>query len=149
MRTLPLIVLLLLCAGCVERRLYIRSEPAGAEVYIDGERVGVTRPEKDPAGPLYVNFAYYGAREYTLRKPGFKTVTGVKQLVTPWYEYPPMDFFSEVMAPWLIVDEHEVDVKLEPVAPADVEQLYRDARAYREDAQPQSRFEYAAAWGKR
>ncbi len=152
MRPLWIALILLAAAtttGCVERRLYIRSEPPGAEIYIDGERVGVTRADKDPLGPFYVNFSYYGAREYTLRKPGFKTVTGMKQLETPWYEYPPVDFFAEVLAPWRIVNEHNIDVKLEPIEAADVDKLYRDARAYREGAQPDSRFEYAAAWGRR
>ncbi len=149
---LNLLVLAVLAAtlcGCVERRLYIRSEPPGADVYIDGEHVGMTRPETDPRGPFYVNFSYYGAREYTLRKPGYETVSGVKQLETPWYEYPPLDFFAEVLAPWLIVDEHEINVKLRPLSAADVEALYRQAQAYREDAQPQTRLEFAALWGRR
>ncbi|MCL4730800.1 MAG: PEGA domain-containing protein, partial [Planctomycetes bacterium] len=34
----------LVCTGCVERRIYLISDPPGADVYIDGEYVGQTRP---------------------------------------------------------------------------------------------------------
>lgn len=137
----------LVCAGCVERRIYVRSEPPGADVYIDGEKVGQTRPENDPEGPFYVEFAYYGAREYTLRKPGFQTVSGTVQLVVPWYEYPPMDFFAEVLAPWKIVDRHEIAVKLDPAKPGDPDELFRRANAYKNETTLADRFEFAANKG--
>lgn len=138
-----------LLSGCVERRIYVRSDPPGADVYIDGEFVGKTRDAKDPEGPFYVNFIYYGTREYTLRKPGFQTVSGSVKLEVPWYEYPPIDFFAEVLTPWIIVDEHYVEVKLEPAKPADVADLYRKARAYRDMSRPEDRFEYWAWWARK
>jgi hypothetical protein len=134
-RLLPVLVLLL--AGCVERRIYIRSEPPGADVFIDGEYVGRTRPDNDPDGPLSVRFAHYGTREWTLRKPGYQARSGVVELERPWYEYPVLDFFSEVLAPFPIRDSHFVEVKLEPARPADIEGLYRRAREYREGAGPE------------
>jgi hypothetical protein len=133
----------LLC-GCVERRIYVRSDPPGADVYIDGEHVGVTRAEKDPQGPFYVNFAYYGTREFTLRKAGYTTRSGVIELKTPWYEYPPMDFFAEVLAPWKIVDRHEINEKLEPARPGDPDELYLRANQYRAETTLADRFEFAA-----
>jgi hypothetical protein len=126
----------LACTGCVERRIYLISDPPGADVYIDGEYVGQTRPKDHPQGPLYANFIYYGQREYTFRKPGYATQSGTVKLETPWYEYPPVDFF---------VDEHFVEVKLERARPADVEALYQAARHYRATSRPQDRYEFAQA----
>src|SRR5687767_13323668 len=48
----------LILAGCVERLLEIRSDPPGAEVYIDGERKGMT--------PYTEKYIWYGVREVTL-----------------------------------------------------------------------------------
>lgn len=143
-RGLPILVLLatLLPTGCVERRLYVRSDPPGAEVYIDGEYIGDTRADDHIDGPLYTEFLFYGTREYTVRKPGYQTVSGRIELETPWYEYPPVDFFSEVLIPYPIVDEHEVHVKLEKAEPADVEGLYRRALNYRYSSRPEDRYEY-------
>jgi len=138
-----LFVVLLCCGGCVERRIYLVSDPPGADVFIDGEYVGETRPKNHPDGPLYANFIYYGKREYTFRKPGFATQSGAVQLEVPWYEYPPIDFFSEVLTPWIIVDEHFVEVTLERAKPANVEDLYRAAQAYRNTSRPEDRFEFA------
>jgi hypothetical protein len=138
-------IALLLCAGCVERRIYVRSEPPGADVYIDGEKVGQTRAENDPQGPFFVTFAYYGSREYTLRKSGFQTQGGTVQLKVPWYEYPPMDFFAEVLAPWKIVDKHEISVKLKPAKPGDADELYRHASQYKNETTLADRYEFAAS----
>jgi hypothetical protein len=150
MRWRSLILLGVLCAllcGCVERRIYLRSDPPGADVYIDGEFVGQTRPDDDPEGPLYANFIFYGTREYTMRKPGYATTTGQVSLVRPWYQYPPVDFFAEVLAPWRIVDRHYVEVSLEPAEPADVEALYRSAIDYRYGSRPQDRYEFGLLRG--
>jgi hypothetical protein len=140
-----LLLAVIACAtlsGCVERRLYIRSDPPGADVYIDGELVGQTRAADHPEGPFYVNFIYYGTREYTMRKLGYATVTGEVQLETPWYEYPPMDFFAEVLTPWPIVDRHEIEVKLERAAPGNVDDLYSKATEYRAGSRPGERYQY-------
>ncbi|MDC1142883.1 hypothetical protein OAU50_07300 [Planctomycetota bacterium] len=140
---------MLASTGCVERRIYLRSEPAGADVFIDGEFIGQTRAEDHEAGPLYANFVFYGTREYTIRKRGYDTQSGVVELEMPWYEYPPVDFFSEVLAPWRITDEHEIEVKLEKSKPADVEALYRKAREFRYNSNPADRYELAALWASK
>lgn len=143
-----LVLAMLACSGCVERRIYLRSEPVGADVYIDGEFIGQTRAEDDKDGPLYANFVFYGKREYTIRKRGFETVSGTVELEMPWYEYPPVDFFSEVLAPWQITDEHGVSVDLQKASPADVEELYQAARDFRRSSSPSDRYELASLWAK-
>jgi hypothetical protein len=143
---IPFVLAACLLAGCVERRIYFRSDPPGADVYIDGEYIDRTRPEDHVDGPLYANFIFYGKREYTIRKAGFETVSGTVDLEAPWYEYPPIDFFAEVLAPWPIIDEHEVSVKLERAKPADVEALYLRARHFRYSSRPEERYEYDFMW---
>ena len=54
-----LISSVLLCSGCVERALVIRSEPAGARVFIDGIDSGTT--------PIRVPFDFYGTRDVLVR----------------------------------------------------------------------------------
>lgn len=150
-RAVPLLLLLstLALTGCVERRIYMRSDPPDASVYIDGEYIGQTRSDDSPDGPLYANFIFYGTREYTLRKPGYETVSGRVELDAPWYEYPPVDFFAEVLTPWKIVDEHSVHVKLNKAKPADVDALYARAMNYRYASSPEDRYEYAILWAPR
>lgn len=142
LRVLFCIAAMILLSGCVERRIYVMTQPAGADVYIDGEFVGQTREKDHPDGPLYANFVFYGKREYTLRKPGYATLSGEIDLTVPWYEYPPLDFFAEVLTPWIIVDEHFVEAKLEKATPADVDSLYRNALEYRRRSRPQDRMEF-------
>lgn len=135
MRLLPTFILAasILLAGCVERRIYIYSDPPGADVYLDGEFVGQTREDGHPDGPFYVNFIYYGSHDYQLRKPGYATRSGTVQLIAPWYEYPPMDFVAEVLVPWKIVDEHEIRDTLTLAEPTSVEELLGNASRYRDD----------------
>ena len=49
-------------AGCVERFLAIHSDPPGAAVYLDGEKVGTT--------PCEVTYTWYGTRDPRPRAPG-------------------------------------------------------------------------------
>ncbi|NUQ36101.1 MAG: PEGA domain-containing protein [Planctomycetaceae bacterium] len=114
-----------LCYGCVERRIRFESN-IPARVYLDRENIGVT--------PVEIEFRNYGTREYTLRADGYKTTSGTVNLATPWYEYPVIDFFSEVLIPVDIVDQHTVIVTLEPLAAPEFEGLRERAEARREQA---------------
>jgi hypothetical protein len=93
----PLCMLLLgtlLCSsmtGCVFRRMTVRSDPPGALVMVDGEEVGYT--------PCSVPFVYYGTREITLVKPGYQTLTTMQKVQTPWYQYFPLEFFTDNFSP--------------------------------------------------
>lgn len=150
MQKWTLIVLLaaLLC-GCVERRVYLISDPPGADVYIDGELIGKTRPKDHKDGPLYANFIFYGERDFTFRKPGYATHEVTQLLETPWYEYPPIDFIAEViLLPIPICDEHTVEVKLVKNAPVDFVELHKRAGGFRGMARPEDRYEYAIIKGR-
>ena len=83
--------LLVLLAGCVERKLAITSEPSGALVTISSVECGRT--------PLSIPFTWYGDYEVIISKDGFETLHTHCKVTTPWYEIPPLDLLSE-LAPW-------------------------------------------------
>jgi PEGA domain len=100
---------LLLLAGCVERRLHVRTDPPGAEVSVNGERIG--------RSPTTWRFNHYGDALVEVEKPGFEPAQQVVALRAPWYQKPGVDFFADVLAPARIRDEHEVEIRLEPTRP--------------------------------
>ncbi|MCX7703158.1 MAG: PEGA domain-containing protein, partial [Planctomycetota bacterium] len=65
MNRLPIVALFLLplLGGCVLREFLIQSEPAGAEVFLDGRYIGKT--------PLKQSFDFYGTHRVVLRKNGY------------------------------------------------------------------------------
>jgi hypothetical protein len=119
-------VLLLPLAGCVRRRLTVRSAPAGATVYIGDEPIGQT--------PVSTPFVYYGTREIQLVKDGFETLTVKQRFDPPWYEYPVLDFFSENLWPWEIRDERVVDFQMIPQQIVPTERLLENGQQLRDAA---------------
>jgi hypothetical protein len=105
---LPLLLLSLAAAGCVQRRMTIRSDPPGALVYVDDYQLGTT--------PVSHDFVYYGTRKIRLVKDGYETLTVRQPFPMPWYEYFPLDFVSENLIPWEIRDERVVDLSMMPAA---------------------------------
>ena len=115
---------LLVCSGCVVRELNIKSDPPGATVYINGREEGKT--------PLKKNFDFYGSRELTLRLDGYLSKTEIVTPAVPWYEFFPIDFFSELLLPFYIHDRHEYTFRLEPLPerpPKDLLEKAQKARA--------------------
>lgn len=105
-------------AGCVERRLVIRSEPSGAPVWLDEVYVGET--------PVEHSFAHYGVRRVRVGpvrgETGVLTHDEVEReavIEPPWYETFPVDFFFEVVYPFTLTDEHALPVFTLPPAPTD------------------------------
>lgn len=114
-RALPALVLLTLLpcvAGCVERWLLVRSDPPGARVYLDAEPIGRT--------PVRVAFDHYGTRELLLRleteqdgrEVHYASHVELVTLEPPWHQRFPIDFLTEFLWPFPVVDEHEVMVPL-------------------------------------
>lgn len=96
----------LLCGGCVQRRMTIRSNPPGAQVYVDDQEIGRT--------PVSTDFTYYGKRNIRLVKDGFETLTVKQSVWAPWYEWPGLEFISENLWPWEIRDERAFDYQMQP-----------------------------------
>jgi len=120
-----------LAAGCVERALVVRSDPPGAMVFVDGREIGTT--------PARLPFDHYGTREVMVRMErreptGDETplapVTRMVELDAPWYQWFPLDFVSEFLWPWTVVDERFVEVALVPHTHAELlDRFQTSARA--------------------
>src|SRR5581483_2235016 len=107
--SLRITVLLLLAAsqaGCVQRRLTIRSDPPGALVYVDNIQIGTT--------PCSTPFLYYGTRQIRLVKDGYETLTVNHTFWPPPYEWPGLDFVSENLVPFELRDKRDLNFKMSP-----------------------------------
>jgi hypothetical protein len=125
MRFALLLAILSPAAGCVRRRLNVRTNPPGALVYVDNQQIGTT--------PCSVDFTYYGTREIRLIKPGFETLTVNQPIPTPWYEYPGLDFISENLVPSKIRDNRTVTYNLSPQVIVPTQELVDRANQLRQD----------------
>ena len=100
-------------SGCVLRTLTINSEPSGATVYVDNTPVGET--------PVTIPFTYYGTRKITLEKTDadgkliYERKIVYEKLSAPVYQIFPLDFFSEIVLPVDIKDEHFFTYRLDPL----------------------------------
>jgi len=141
MGVIVLVGLLLAAAGCVERKMVIRSEPPGAPVWIDEQYAGTT--------PLEYPFSFYGARRVRVGpmcdendRVTHEEKEGVWELEPPWYQKFPVDFFFEVLSPKKLVDVHELPVFVLPPMPAQptragaeaVDEVRAQGRAFRDRA---------------
>lgn len=99
-------LLTMFSTGCVRRRMTVRSNPPGATVYLDGKEIGRT--------PFSTNFDFYGKREFRLVKQGYETKTIITPVRTPWYEYPGIDFVSEVLLPGKLTDHKYFEFDMYP-----------------------------------
>jgi len=113
-------------AGCVERRLLVRSNPPGALLKIDDEEIGIT--------PVSTSFVYYGTRKIQLVKDGYETLTLLQPIPAPWYEWPGVDLVSEHLVPGQIRDMRVLDYQLQPAAMVPTEQLLERGNQLRNNA---------------
>ena len=122
------VALLLAClnTGCVRRRMTIRSNPPGAQVFVDDQEIGTT--------PCSASYVYYGTRKLTLMKDGYRTETVFQKFNPPWYEIPPLDFVSENLMPRETRDERIVDVTLIPEEIVPKQKLVDRAQSLRDSA---------------
>jgi len=112
--------------GCVERLITISTEPAGAMVWLNDEEAGAT--------PVTVPFTWYGQYEVIVRKKGFQTLKTSRRTPVPFYQWPGIDFFSEVLLPMRLTDRHKWHFPLEPSRIADRDALIRRADILRSEA---------------
>jgi esterase/lipase superfamily enzyme len=113
-------------AGCVERELVIRSQPPGARLFLDGEEVGLT--------PAAIPFRHYGTREIRIELEGYRPVRVLREVDAPFYQYPPLDFVTDVVLPFRITDRRELDFVLTPLGETpqeDREEVLRRAEEMR------------------
>lgn len=126
MKRLPAIFGLILLAGCVERELRIESDPPGADVYVDGQKVGKT--------PYAAPFTFYGTRQVTLRLDGHAVGQEVVPIKPPWFQIIPLDLFFELIWPGTLRDERLVRIPLPPLKEEDSNVLLERAKAWKAEA---------------
>jgi hypothetical protein len=108
--------------------MLITSEPAGAVVQVSDVEIGRT--------PVEQSFTWYGDYDIVIRKEGYETLKTHANLKAPWYEVPPLDFFSEI-APWTYHDKRYVHFKLEKLQlPPDDELIRRASDMEQRNLQP-------------
>jgi len=104
---------LLFCTtGCVRRSLTIRTEPAGAMVYVNDQLKGNS--------PVAYDFEWYGWHRVMVRKEGYERLDDRKLLRAPVYLWIPLDLMMELL-PFSIRDTRTWSYTLtriqEPLAP--------------------------------
>ncbi len=136
-RTLLLAVFLLAVSpACVTRKLFLLSDPPGAQVILDGQLVGST--------PYETDFLSYGVRRVELRMPGFQRSFTELDIWRPWWQVFPMSLLTDVLWPFTIEDERRFHIALEVYedfggpegAEAAARAAYEKLKAMREESTP-------------
>ncbi|MEC9372320.1 MAG: PEGA domain-containing protein [Planctomycetota bacterium] len=84
--------------GCLERRIYITSDPPGALVHLNDLEVGRT--------PVEVDFTYYGVYDVRLAKDGYDPLLTSAKAKAPIYELPLIDLAAEIIPTRIVTDIH-------------------------------------------
>jgi PEGA domain len=117
---LILVAIIFAFSGCVTRSITVKTEPSNALVYLDNELVGES--------PVTVPFTYYGTRKIMIEK---KDEDGVlthertivyEKIKAPVYEIFPLDFFSEILWPRELKDDHVLSYNLAELEPLSVKE---------------------------
>ncbi len=107
--------------------MILRTNPPGALAYVDDNEVGLT--------PVAISPIYYGSRKIRLVKDGYETQTFIQSVPPPWYEIPPLDFFSENVVPGKIRDQRTFDYQMWPQGVVPQEDLLTRAEDLRRGTQ--------------
>jgi hypothetical protein len=94
---------------------------------VDDNEVGLT--------PVAISPIHYGSRKIRLVKDGYETLTLIQSVPPPWYEIPPLDFFSETLVPGTIRDVRTFDYQLRPQGVVPQEDLLTRAENLRRGTQ--------------
>lgn len=107
---LAIVAIIFVSAGCVTRTITVKTNPNNALVYIDGKLVGES--------PVTIPFTYYGTRKIMIEKRDedgrltHERTTVFEKIKAPVYEIFPLDFFSEVLWPRELIDDHVLNYDL-------------------------------------
>ncbi len=126
-RLAPALLLLpLVAGGCVERFLYVKSDPPGATVTLDGREIGKT--------PVEIPFSWYGKRLLSVELKGRAPVRETIAVNPPWWQFFPLDFITDVLLPFTLTDRAEFSYVLEEAVVSDkeLEDVKRRAAELRE-----------------
>ena len=88
----------------------MQSDPPGALVYLNDEEIGRTPVQRD--------FLWYGTFSVAVRKDGYKSIKTTANVPAPFYQWPPIDLFAELL-PFQFTDHHELSYTLDPQPPGE------------------------------
>jgi hypothetical protein len=103
-------------AGCLERRLYITSEPTGALVRLNDVEVGRT--------PVEVDFEWYGTYDVRLELEGHEPLATSAKADAPVHEWPGIDFVTMAL-PMKFKNDVRWHFELEPESFDEAEAIAR------------------------
>ena len=118
-----LVAIVLALAGCVERTITVRSNPPGALVTVNEVEQGRT--------PVTFPFTWYGDYRVLLELPEYQTLETHRNTPAPIYQWPVLDFVSEVLLPFTFHDRHDWEFTMTPQAPVDEDALIDRAKDLR------------------
>lgn len=81
--------LVLSLGGCVERRVFIETDPPGALVWLNDAQVG--------RSPVDVGFTHHGVYDLRIEKEGYEPLVTPADTNGPVWDMPPLDFVFEVL----------------------------------------------------
>lgn len=122
-----LALVLCLSSGCVSRRMTVRTDPPGALVMLEGEKIGYS--------PVSFDTTYYGTREITLVKPGYETLTTLQKISPPWYQIPPLDFISDNFLPFKLTNRQDFFYAMNPEYVYPTQEILERGRQLRSESQ--------------
>ena len=131
---LAIVAIIFVSAGCVTRTITVKTNPSNALVYIDNELEGES--------PVTIPFTYYGTRKIMIEKRDgdgrltHERMTAFEKIRAPVYEWFPLDFFSEMVWPREIEDDHILSYDLVKLNPPPIkeqqEKLLKNAEELRQ-----------------
>ena len=123
------IIAIAAAAGCVERRVFIETEPSGALVWMNDAQVGRT--------PVDVGILHHGEYDIRIEKDGYETLVTSARTTPAGWDFVPADFFVEIMPG---VSRSDTRWRFALVVRNDSEEaLLRRAESMRQDQAPAPR----------
>ncbi|MEY5033274.1 MAG: hypothetical protein RL354_2305, partial [Planctomycetota bacterium] len=75
--------------GCVERRVWVDTDPPGALVWINDAQIG--------RSPVDVGITHDGVYDLRIEKEGYEPIVTGATVDGPLWDQPPLDFFAEIL----------------------------------------------------
>ncbi|GAB5403642.1 MAG: hypothetical protein Aurels2KO_18730 [Aureliella sp.] len=104
----------------------IRTNPPGAMVYVDKQKIGQS--------PISTSFTYYGTREVEVVADGYRTERVLREIKPTWWQFPGLDFITETLWPFELRDERVIDIAMVPARQKTPEELLANGESMRVQA---------------
>ena len=121
------LLLLFAFTGCVERTITVRTDPPGALVTVNEVEKGRT--------PVTFSFTWYGDYRVLVESPEYETLETHQLVSAPIYQWPVLDFVSEVLLPFNFHDHHNWQFTLSLREPVDPDVLIDRAKDFRQQTE--------------